>query len=150
MSLVIAGVGWWSARRRWRSDRWLWNQTLARLGRITPATPDWADQVASEFEQAVAAFTRQPVAALTPPEAEAAVARLTGDLNLAGRAACLVAALDLVRYGPVLGSGPTRPPASDPGEGVAEARSLLKAIAKQVKRPGGRFGANILSGERKR
>jgi len=133
---VALGVAWPTLRRRiarFRVDRPVsWRSEASRLARATLDLRnriEVAEEVADRFARAIALATKQPVAVLTPEEAESAVLALTNDERLSRKAGRLVAALDEARFDPDAEAtvGDRNP--------VAEAVAVFRAIGRKAGPP---------------
>ena len=136
--MILAGgalaVGWLVVRHRLRRARRAqavnWRNEANGLRRWAAADRDpveGAGEVAGRLASAIGRGTGQSVAVLTPPEAEAAILDLTQDVDLARRAAALVATSDRLRFDPA-----TDATAGDLGELVAEAVAVFEAIGRSA------------------
>ena len=136
--MILAGgalaVGWLVVRRRLRRRRdgraVDWRDEAIRLRRWAAVDRDPVEgtgEVAGRLADAIGRGTGQSVAVLTPPEAEAAIQELTRDVDLARRAAALVATSDRLRFDPA-----TDATAGDLGELVAEAVAVFEAIGRSA------------------
>ena len=133
---VVCGLAWPAVRRRieryWAGRPVNWRSEAARLARLNRDRNDpiqLAEKINDRFARAIALATKQPVAVLTPEEAESAVRALTNDEELSRKAGRLVAALDQARFDPDAEAtvGDRNP--------VAEAVAVFQAIGREAGPP---------------
>ncbi len=137
--LASAALAWRRRVVRTRARRMAgaraWARSLA--GRLDPSggEVDVARQITAGFAELLFRALDRPQGVLTPPETSAAVAKLTRDETLAGRAGRLIGACDRAVYG---GGG------SGSANLAAEAREVLGAI--EGKLPGRAGGGKRAEG----
>ena len=122
-------VAW--VKRRWAGRRVAWKREAMRLAATLRRPTDGrllADEIAGRFTRVLTRATGQPLAVLTPLDAEAIVWGLTANEELADQVRRFVGRLDQVRFG-----FETHATAGDRGELVAEAVAIYQAIGRRAK-----------------